>query len=315
MANLYKYMGADIADRLMMDDTHFGIKFSHLKDYNDPYEFFLIISYDRSPDELAFYAEMIDMVIKQPATCFARSPVITPMWAHYAGNSTGFTIEIDEERLLEHLESMGVMSKSAIEDVRYQDEPDDINDLLERACYIGKPRYIYFLQSYIRRSAYLRKQTCWSYEQERRLITSEHILSKVHDSLMLLPVPFECVTAFIAGCHADETLKNKLRLLARNAGAKYLEMMFGRTTTAPFMLLDGIQSYVYSGGEIIPAMASCQKCKEPTNTGEKICSWCSITDDHRRNAAASNSFRMLSSAGILEKYLEAIQRIGRDGER
>lgn len=115
MVNLYKFMGADIADKLMMDDAHIGIKFSHLKDYNDPYEFFLIINYDRTPDELAFYSEMIDMVLKQPATCFARSPVITPMWAHYAGNSSGFAIEIDEDRLREHLETLDLGRYSAIE--------------------------------------------------------------------------------------------------------------------------------------------------------------------------------------------------------
>lgn len=41
MANLYKFMGADIVDKLMMDEKHIGIKFSHLHEYNDPYEFFL----------------------------------------------------------------------------------------------------------------------------------------------------------------------------------------------------------------------------------------------------------------------------------
>ncbi len=36
MTNLYKFMGADIIDKLMMDETHIGIKFSHLHEYNDP---------------------------------------------------------------------------------------------------------------------------------------------------------------------------------------------------------------------------------------------------------------------------------------
>lgn len=312
MAKLYKFMGADVADRLMMDEAHVGIKFSHLKDYNDPYEFFLIINYDRTPDELAFYSEMINMVVKQPATCFARSPVITPMWAHYAGNSSGFAIEINEESLLDHLQELGFGDHSVIEDVRYQDGPDDINDLLERACYIGKPRYIYFLQSYIRHSAYLRKQTCWSYEQERRLITDEQALTKVNDWLMLLPVPINCVTSFIVGKNANEPLKEKIRQLANQAQARYFEMVFGRTTTEPFMLLNGHQSHIFMDGEIVPASSACQKCMEPIGTSEKICSWCSITDDHRRNAAFSNSFRMLNDAGILQSYLSTIQRIGRD---
>lgn len=39
MTNLYKFMGADIIDKLMMDETHIGIKFSHLHEYNDPMSF------------------------------------------------------------------------------------------------------------------------------------------------------------------------------------------------------------------------------------------------------------------------------------
>ncbi|MDX7145215.1 DUF2971 domain-containing protein [Citrobacter freundii] len=311
MANLYKFMSADIADRLMMDDAHIGIKFSHLKDYNDPYEFFLIINYKRPPIELAFYSEMIDMVIKQPATCFARSPVITPMWAHYAGNSSGFAIEIDEDKLKFHLEKQVGQDGFDIEDVIYQDEPDDIGDLLERACYIGKPRYVCFLQGYIRHSAYLRKQTCWDYEQERRLITNEKVLTKVNDNLMLLPVPVDCVTAFIVGKNAEEAVRVKVKQLADVVGARYLEMVFGRTTTAPFMLHDGQKSHIFMDGQIVPAEAACQKCHEPIDNGMSLCSWCSITDDHRRNAAASNSFRLLHDAGILGSYLHNMQQIGR----
>lgn len=196
-------------------------------------------------------------------------------------------------------------------DVRYQDEPDDIGDLLEWACHIGKPRYIYMLQSYIRHSAYLRKQVCWSYEQERRLVTSQEALKKVSDNLMLLPVPVDCVMSFIVGKNAGETLKSNVRQLAEQAGARYLEMVFGRTTTEPFMLLDGRQTHIFKNGEIVPAEAVCRKCYEPVNTEEELCSWCSITDDHRRNAAFSNSFRALNDAGVLESYLNAMQRIGR----
>lgn len=54
MANLYKYMSADIADVLLVNDNQFSIKFSHLHEYNDPYEFFLTIDYQRPAQELAF---------------------------------------------------------------------------------------------------------------------------------------------------------------------------------------------------------------------------------------------------------------------
>jgi hypothetical protein len=148
MANLYKYMGADIADVLLMDDDHFSIKLSHLKDYNDPYEFFLTISYQRPAAELAFYNKMIAMVLQQPVTCFAKSPVIIPMWAHYANNPTGFSLEIDEGKLEKHIINSGYSDISGLIDVEYRDVPiDGINEMLERAYQICKPRYIGFCKN------------------------------------------------------------------------------------------------------------------------------------------------------------------------
>lgn len=311
MANLYKFMGADVADKLMLDESHIGIKFSHLQDYNDPYEFFLTIDYNRSPEELAFYSEMIGMVLKQPATCFAKSPIITPMWAHYAGNSSGFVIEIDEDKLAAHIEEMGHSGSTTFSDVQYQDEPDDIEELLSRAFILGKPRYIYFLQSYIRRAAYLRKQTCWSYEQERRVITSEDALIKVNDWLMLLPVPISCIKSLIVGKNADKKLKDSIRELANKCSTKYLEMVFGRSSTSPFMLKDGIETHVFNEGEIVTPPFYCRKCKEPVRHEAKMCAWCSITEVHKQRAAHSNSFRMLEDAGILQEYLTRMQNIGR----
>jgi hypothetical protein len=306
-------MGADVADKLMIDDKHIGIKFSFLKDYNDPYEFFLTIQYNRKPEELAFYLEMIDMVLEEPATCFTKSPVITPMWAHYANNSAGFSIEINEEKLLEHINKNGFKDGFSIQDVRYKDEPDDVEDLLARAYHICKPRYIYFLQSYIRQAAYLTKQTCWSYEQERRLIIDKGALKKINDWLMLLPVPINCISAVIVGKNASESLKESIFELSKKAKCKYFEVVFGRSTTNPFLLTKKSETYAFNNGKIESVKQCCKKCHEPIylkSRVKKYCGWCSITDKHRKNAAFRNSFRMLESAGILPQYIAAQNAVG-----
>ncbi|CAI1923231.1 Protein of uncharacterised function (DUF2971) [Serratia fonticola] len=311
MASLYKYMGADIADVLLMDDNHFSIKFSHLKDYNDPYEFFLTISYQRPAAELAFYNEMIGMVLQQPVTCFAKSPAIIPMWAHYANNSTGFSLEIDEDKLKQHILNAGYSDSSALVDVEYRDVPiDGINETLDRAYHICKPRYIGFLQRYIRYSAYSVKKTCWSYEQERRFIIDEDALTKINANLMVLAAPTDCIKSIIIGAKATPGLKRKLADISDKIGCQRYEMVIGKSTTEPFMIDPHQKTYRFDGENIAFQPYACQKCHEPVDAGVKQCAWCSITEIDQAEAAHRNSFRMLGEAGILDDYLESFQAIG-----
>ncbi|NUC53978.1 DUF2971 domain-containing protein [Escherichia coli] len=310
MSNLYKFMGADIVDKLMMDETHIGIKFSHLYQYNDPYEFFLTIDFNRGSDELAFYNEMIGMVTKQPATCFTKSPVISPMWAHYAGNSSGFVIEINEDKFKRFLRDIGFEDSCAIEDVEYKDSPDnDIEEILARAFHICKPRYIYWLQSFIRSAAYLTKQTCWSYEQERRVIINEKALTKPNDWLMLLPVPISCITGVIVGYKADDALKLKIQSLAKKAKCRYFEMVIGKTTTTPFLLSKNLKSHHFVDGRITAVPYQCKECHEPLYTESKVCGWCGITQQDVEMAEFRNSFRMIASYGGLEEYIASMEAI------
>lgn len=141
-------MNSDIANYLLVDKKYISLKFSFLEDYNDPYEFFLSIDYNQSPEILAFYREVINMTVKAPATCFYRSPFVTPMWAHYANNSNGFVLEIDEKYLGEYLTGEG--KDHVFNNVEYKDEVSkDINELLHRAYALQKPRYMHFLENYI----------------------------------------------------------------------------------------------------------------------------------------------------------------------
>ena len=96
---LYKYMGAEILNMAFEKEGFCSLKCSYPKDYNDPYELFLTISFNQTPEVLAFYKSIVSEIQQYPTTCFSKSPIVTPMWAHYANNGTGFVIEIDEDPL------------------------------------------------------------------------------------------------------------------------------------------------------------------------------------------------------------------------
>ena len=307
---LYKYMSPEIAEKLLQNENC-SLKFSYLKDYNDPFEFFLTIDYNQGPDTLAFYNEMISMVVEEPVTCFAKSPLITPMWAHYASNSQGFVAEINETALDEWLKSQD--SDPSFGDINYRDTPHEgMQGLLDRAFVISKPRYIAFLQQAIGAAAYFTKQTCWGYEQERRLIINNKNVTKINENLTLLFFPKEFINSLVVGAKASEELKSKIKKISDVIGCNYYEKHIGRSSTTPFFLDRKKQTHTFNNGKIAPHVERCDSCKEPkTIANSKLCSWCLIDESHQNNAAHRNSFRMLESAGILKTYIENFQAIGK----
>ncbi|WP_460410570.1 MULTISPECIES: DUF2971 domain-containing protein [unclassified Pseudomonas] len=309
--NLYKYMGPEIADKLLLPDGNCSLKFSYLKDYNDPFEFFLTIDYNQGPEILAYYNEMISMVIQEPVTCFSKSPLITPMWAHYASNSQGFLAEINEAALDEWLKSEG--SDPSFGDIDYRETPrEGMQSMLDRAYVLSKPRHIGWLQQAIGSTAYYTKQTCWSYEQERRLIIEEGGINKINENLMLLYFPSNLITSLVVGAKASQELKNKIKNIALSIDSNYYEKHIGRSSTTPFFTDEKFQTYIFDGKKIVPHNERCNSCMEPkTNIDSKLCSWCSIDDSHEKNAAYRNSFRMLAHAGILEQYIANFRDIGK----
>ncbi|MCX5508223.1 DUF2971 domain-containing protein [Pseudomonas sp. BJa3] len=308
---LYKYMGPDIADRFLLADHKCTLKLSYLKDYNDPFEFFLTIDYNQEPEILAYYKEIIAMVTHQPVTCFSKSPLITPLWAHYASNSQGFVAEIDEAALNEWLESQE--SESSFGDIDYQDTPHDgMQDMLLRAYVVSKPRHVGWLWQAIGSAAYFTKQTCWGYEQERRLIADEKTAVKINEHLTLLHFPASCVTSIIVGAKASTETKAKLKEVATSIGCKYFEKHIGRSSTTPFLLDSENNTHIFNGNEITSTQDRCMHCKEPTHSESEACAWCMIDDNDVKNAANRNTFRMLNNAGILENYLDNFIQIGKN---
>ncbi len=308
MAYLYKFLSENVADVLLdANKKKFGIKFSHLSDYNDPYEFFLTIDYNVPADMLATYKDAISMVVKSPATCFAKSPVILPMWAHYAGNSNGFALEIEESLLEESLEAE-TSGEFGFGDIDYQDEPHDgMTQTLAMAARRCKPRDMYFLYNAIKSAAYYTKTKGWSYERERRLIVGEEHLKKIAGNLIYY-APVNCVKSIIVGRNASNELKSKVRALALEMGCKYMEMVIGKSSPMPYFKSEYGQSYVFDGALIKAATKTCEGCKEPVAL-EKLCSWCQMTREHEVYAASTNAFRIFHRAGILDDYLQGMNNI------
>lgn len=307
---LYKYMGPDILELSFARDGYVGFKCSLPADYNDPYELFLSIDRNLDPQLLAFYQESIGEMPQLPTTCFSQSPVVVPMWAHYAHTSRGFVVEIDEERLEKSFEDI------SIGNVTYTDKPnEEITPSLQRAFGTCKPRHTFFLHKTIMASAYFSKQTCWSYEQERRVIVPKGLVEDVNGNMIFF-VPLECVTSIISGAKADPDYISKAQKLAGEVGCRFFKSFIGKSFPNKYMRDKTGSVFIFDGEEITEPKKICRKCKKPMvmsveDENDDCCSWCSINESHRQNAAENNPYRMLHEVGMLEKHVQGMEDIYR----
>ena len=302
---LYKYIGPDILEIAFSKEDHCGFKCSYPKDYNDPYELFLTINFEEHPERLAFYNEIVQEIPQLPTSCFSKSPIVTPMWAHYAHNSRGFVIEVDEENLSDYIDD------PSIGDVTYQNEPrSGLSETFDRAYYRGKPRDMMFLRNGMQGAAYFTKHECWSYELERRLIVTNNDIDDINDN-MILSVPIDCITAIISGFKTEEAYREKARNLCNDLGFDYYETIIGRSTSNPYFLNNSEEAFVFKDGEITLSDNACPSCKEPISVENEFCSWCSITEDDENYAASGNPLRAFSDAGMLADYIRTFNSIGK----
>jgi hypothetical protein len=293
---LYKYLSADLIDYVFPEKDICSLKCSYPKDFNDPYELFLTIDAGDDKQILAQYKEAIGTIPQNPTTCFSTSPAVIPMWAHYGKNQTGIVIEFDENELLSSIKS------SWLDDVHYQDSPDnELLELLRLATAWGKFRHIYRVQQLAYRTAYFKKNSCWSYEKERRLVVEESAIVVKNGSMQLM-LPAKCVTAIIVGARADRDTRTKVLGLTGNLDCAFYEMRIGKSTSTPFFLSAGEESCVFLDEAIRLCPGFCKKCKEPNNNAKEHCSWCSITDYDEYRAATKNPLRVLAATGLLEDY-------------
>jgi len=302
---IYKYIGPDILDVAFDKEYYCGFKFSYPKDYNDPYELFLTINFEDDREVIAFYNEVVRDIQQFPTTCFSSSPIVTPMWAHYAHNSKGFVIEIDEEKLLQYLKDAN------LEDVVYQDKPrEELTGTFNMAYRRGKPRDMMFLRNGVQNAAYFTKHSCWDYESERRLVVSMDDVSIVNEN-MIAYIPIDCVTSIISGSLTKPLYKEKAKEVCNEIDSRYLEAKIGRSSSDQYFIDEEQNTYTFNENNIVACKNYCDSCKEPIQEYKEFCSWCLVTEEDMDNAAANNPLRMLAEMGTLENYIRGFNRIGK----
>ena len=177
---IYKYFTHDVMHLVFNREGMCGVKCSLPKDYNDPYELFLGMDLNTPTDHLAFYNDIVGAIPQNPTTCFSQSPVVSPMWAHYANNHTGFVLEFDLDRLHKHFEGIPIW------EVSYRNAPhENLAKILEKAAVLKKPRYSYDLQKFVFVESYFTKYDEWSYERECRLVDTQKITEDVGGNSIL----------------------------------------------------------------------------------------------------------------------------------
>lgn len=298
-------MGSEIFSLTLKDDGLCSFKCSYPKDFNDPYELFLTIDFQQSPEMLATYRDAIGELPQLPTTCFSKSPSVIPMWAHYAHGHSGVVLEFNETNFSEHNPEIG------FGDVDYLDAAREaLLDMLARACHIGKPRYYYLLRKGVFSAAYYTKHTHWSYEQERRLVAGIDDVKK-HDDLMLLEFPVDYISSIIVGNKASEETKELAFTKSQDIGCNYYEIQISKLSTDPYFVDTDGRRYIFSEGSINKCEHICESCGEPVSEGVEVCSWCSIEDHHVEDAYKNNPLRMLQRMGHLDDYIKGMDEVGK----
>jgi hypothetical protein len=301
--NIYKYISSDVFNLVFQRDGFCGVKCSFPKDYNDPFELFLGVDLTVTPELLATYRDIVQDLPQYPTTCFSKSPIVTPMWAHYAGNHSGFVLEFDAKALRHSFERI------AIRNVAYKDEPDQsIVQSLQRAAVIAKPRHAIWLQSEVLGQAYFSKHKAWSYEQECRLV-DEYGYSEDVAGNWILFMPIECITSVIVGRNFPAALLDATLTIAQDNELGWYRSNIGKSHAMPFLTDRADEVFVFNGENIEPAEHVCKSCSEPLAANRELCPWCSITEEDEIDAADRNPLRILDHFGELEGYYDAIDKI------
>lgn len=298
MKLIFKYFSESRLHDAFTRDGHVGIKCSLPQDYNDPYELFLGIDLDQGSELLATYSEVMQEIPSQLTSCFSKSPVVAPMWAHYADNHRGFVVGFDVALLQKAFPEL------LVRDVSYLERPSEtLVRFAQMAAYRKKPRDAMHLRDAVRYHSYFSKYLEWSYEQEVRAVNFEGYVEDVAGHKILY-VPESCVAAVVAGAKSVDSSNAALREAAIKLRAEFYDEKIGRSFPTPYLVGGTGTASVFAEGEILLPAGMCEECSEPLKSNAKRCAWCSIDDAERSIAAANNPLRMLDNHGLLDQYLK-----------
>ncbi|WP_240520048.1 DUF2971 domain-containing protein [Shewanella bicestrii] len=305
VSRIYKYFSHDVLELVFNRDGFCGVKCSLPKDYNDPYELFLGMDLNTPTDQLAFYSDIVGGIPQNPTTCFSQSPIVSPMWAHYANNHSGFVLEFDLEGMQKHFEG------NPIWEVSYRKAPhENLKKILQRAAVLKKPRYAYELQEFVFVESYFTKYDEWSYERECRFVDMKNITEEINGNSILF-IPIEFVTSIIVGPKFPEGSIDEALSLAEENDLAWYKLHIGKSHPKPYMKDERGDIFIFEDEGISQTNNSCESCSEPLINGDHLCPWCSITEAHEDEAAQNNPFRMLDAIGELENYMDAMGKIGK----
>ncbi|MGV1767547.1 MULTISPECIES: DUF2971 domain-containing protein [Rhizobium/Agrobacterium group] len=298
MKMIFKYFSDGVLEHAFVRDEHVGIKCSLPEDYNDPFELFLGIDLDQGSELLATYSDVVHEIPSLLTTCFSKSPVVSPMWAHYGNNHRGFVVGFDVSQIEE------LFPEVLIRDISYLDRPSEtLVGFAEMAAYRKKPRDAMALQHAVLYHGYFSKYLEWSYEQEVRAVNFEDYVEDVSGNKILY-VPEQCVAAIISGAKSSAQTRQALQEAACELDAKFYIEKIGRSYPTPYLIADTGNPSVFANEEITLPDGVCGECSEPLRTKGDLCPWCSIDESDQLTAAANNPFRVLENHGLLEQYIE-----------
>ena len=303
MAKIYKYFSHQVADLVFERDEFVGVKCSLPKEYNDPYELFLSVDFNDSAEYLATYSEIIQELPQLPTTCFSKSPIVTPMWAHYGQDQSGFVLEFETDQLQRQFEGI------PIRDVEYRESPNPaLAELLVKAAVARKPRHAVWLQQAVLTEAYFSKHTVWSYEQECRLVTDFDTVEDCSGNHILF-IPQACITSIIVGNRCPDDKISYLEEMAENSGVNFFQVKIGKSYPVPYFSRGTDETFIFDRSELVPSEFTCGSCSEPILKEGYLCPWCNISEDDKYDAAMGNPFRILDSHGLLDEYMQMVRSI------
>ena len=290
---LFKYFGPAASAASLSKPGEYTLRFNHPKDYNDPYELFLLPDEPlESIEERAYYENFLKQLPQAPVTCFSRRPDSTVMWAHYGQLSTGICLELDEDKLFQEIDG------GYICDVEYSDSPAYISsNAIKLACTTKKNRHTLFLLSSANRAAYFRKRAIWSYEQERRLVLTHDQVIELN-KLLLGRYSSVSIARIIIGPHADHGLREMVMSYAKESGVEVMDMAYSRRVVHPiFRLLD--KTYYWTGDWFQHQEHCCNKCFEPLENDNRKCHWCELSEEDLAWARNTNQTMAFVGAGVM----------------
>lgn len=305
MPLIFKYLTQGVIQHVFVREGFVGVKCSLPQDYNDPFELFLGIDMDQGSELLATYKEVVQEIPSLLTTCFSRSPVVAPMWAHYGNNHRGFVVGFDSLKMETHFKDL------MVRDIVYRDAPsEDLSKFAMMAARRCKPRDAMALRDAVHYNAYFSKYSEWSYEQEARAINLDDYIEDVEGNKILY-IPAACITDVICGHNTDQEIKEILLAHSDALEANFYIEQIGRSFPKPFLVSINKDKFVFAEGKVSDPVAVCSECYEPLRSQGNLCPWCSIDEFDEDAAASMNPFRVLDSHGLLQQYFENYPRAGR----